>query len=105
MNKKIRIMKNLIILIGIILLSGCTVEQAILSNAKVLEVGTLDIEGKEVKMVLAEQEIIETDWWGDSIVYYDTIARVLVPTKDLKVGETFYFVEIVKVKKRFIKNK
>ena len=98
-------MKKLIILIGIILLAGCTVEQAILSNAKVLEVGTLNIEGKEVKMVLAEQEIIQTDWWGDSIVYYDTIARVLVPTKDLKLGEVFYFVEIVKVKKRFTKNK
>jgi len=97
-------MKKLIILIGVILLAGCTVEQAILSNAKVIEVGTLDIEGKEVKMVLAEQEIVQTDWWGDTLVYYDTIARVLVPTKDLKPGEVFYFVEIIKVKKRFIKN-
>ena len=95
-------MKNLIILISIILLAGCTVEQAILSEATVLEVGTLNIEGKEVKMVLAEQKIVETNWWGDSVVYYDTIAKVLVPVGDLKPGETFWFVEIVKVKKRFV---
>jgi len=98
-------MKNLIILIGIILLAGCTVEQAILSEARILKIGELQIEGRDVTMVLAEQEIVETDWWGDTLVYYDTIARVFVPVDRIAVGETFDFVEMIKVKKRFTKNK